>query len=260
VIHVNVYKVYTTKDYRLVFYDPYAFVSCSTGGTNNSIKNATWDSTIGWLLGFRETTTYFLEDYVSSPTSLIFYDPINPNVCSMTGDTCVNVNLFNYFLIMLDDFTQNHLNDGLVTISYPETMVNESSGLTYVCDPITNTKVLSSISDNMGAQKQLTANQLYSNNQKILSKKVRELSYLSRPFLKDVFAFVPIKPGSNGSYSVSDGGTLQNQERVYFGPVNIHRISVKLLNDRGDLVDLNNADWSITLNCTQLYNTNMKYK
>ena len=258
VIHANVFKVFSTRDYRLVFYDPYSFVSCSTGGTNNSVKNATWDSTIGWLLGFRETTTYFFEDYVSNPTSLIFYDSETPNVCSMTGDTCVNVNLFNYFLIMLDDFTQNHLNDGLVTISYPETTIDESSALTYVCDPITNTKVLSSAPE-VGSTKQLTANQLYSNNQKILSKKVREMSYLSRPFLKDVFAFVPIKPGPNGSYSVSDGGTLQNQERVYFGPVNIHRISIKLLNDRGDLVDLNNADWSITLTCTQLYNTNMKY-
>lgn len=258
VMHINVSKIYNTRDHRLVFYDPYSFISCSTGGTNNSVKNATWDSTIGWLLGFRENSTYYFEDYVDSPTSLIGYDTVNTNMCIMTGDTCVNVNLFNYFLIMLDDFTQNHLNDGLVTITYPETMINESSGLNYVCDPITNKKVLSSIGD-VGATKQLTAAQLYANNQKILSKKVKEMSFLSRPFLKDVFAFVPIKPGSNGSYSVSDGGTLQNQERVYFGPVNIHRMSVKLLNDRGDLVDLNNADWSITLTCTQLYNSSLKY-
>jgi hypothetical protein len=258
VMHINVSKIYTTRDHRLVFYDPYSFISCSTGGTNNSVKNATWDSTIGWLLGFRESTTYYFEDYINSPTTLIGYDTTNTNMCVMTGDTCVNVNLFNYFLIMLDDFTQNHLNDGLVTITYPETMINESSGLNYVCDPITNKKVLSSIGD-VGATKQLTSAQLYANNQKILSKKVKEMSFLSRPFLKDVFAFVPIKPGSNGSYSVSDGGTLQNQERVYFGPVNIHRMSVKLLNDRGDLVDLNNADWSITLTCTQLYNSSLKY-
>ena len=49
------------------------------------------------------------------------------------------------------------------------------------------------------------------------------------------------------------GGTLQNQERTYFGPVNINRMSVKLMNDRGEIVDLNGANWSFSFVCEQLY-------
>jgi hypothetical protein len=48
---------------------------------------------------------------------------------------------------------------------------------------------------------------------------------------------------------VEFGGTLQNQDRKYFGPVRIQKLSIKLMNDKGDIVDLNGADWSITIVC-----------
>jgi hypothetical protein len=50
------------------------------------------------------------------------------------------------------------------------------------------------------------------------------------------------------------GGTLQNQSRKYFGPVNIKKLSVKLMNDRGDVIDLNGTNWSFTLIC-EILNT-----
>jgi hypothetical protein len=46
---------------------------------------------------------------------------------------------------------------------------------------------------------------------------------------------------------------LTNQQRVYFGPVNISRLSIQLINDRGDIVDLNGADWSFSFIFEQLY-------
>jgi hypothetical protein len=79
--------------------------------------------------------------------------------------------------------------------------------------------------------------------------------YSNGPFAKDVFAIIPLKIAGqqqNTPY-VDFSGTLQNQERMYFGPVNIHRMTVKLKNDRGELVDLNNANWSFSLICEQLY-------
>ena len=56
----------------------------------------------------------------------------------------------------------------------------------------------------------------------------------------------------NGAPYVEFGGTLQNQERSYFGPVNISRFSIRLVTDRGNSVDLNNANWSFSLVCEQL--------
>lgn len=255
---MNIYKVFTTKDYRLVFYDPYSFAQCNSSGVNQSVRNATWDTTVGWLLGFRDNPTYFLEDYVSKPTNLISYDTTNKNMCILTGDTCVTVSLFNYFLIVLDDYNQNHLNDGLVTTTLPEKLVDTGINLQYVCDPITNTRVLSSISTKNGTN-QYTASQLYSMNQKILAKKVKNLSYSTGPFVKDVFALIPISTSKyeNGSFISEISGSLQVQERVYFGPVNIQRMTVKLVNDRGDLVDLNNSNWSFSIQCQCLIKANI---
>jgi hypothetical protein len=47
---LNINKIFTANDYRLVFYDPYSFVTCYVG--SKRAKNTTWDSTFGWVLGF----------------------------------------------------------------------------------------------------------------------------------------------------------------------------------------------------------------
>jgi hypothetical protein len=57
-ITMNINVLYTTKDYKLVFYDPYSFVKCYIG--TKSVQNTSWDSTLGWILGFRDETEYIL--------------------------------------------------------------------------------------------------------------------------------------------------------------------------------------------------------
>jgi hypothetical protein len=73
--------------------------------------------------------------------------------------------------------------------------------------------------------------------------------------VQDIFGIVPVKTAglAIGGVYVEFGGTLQNQQRLYFGPVNINRMTIKLLNDRGSMVDLNNANWSFSFVCEQLY-------
>jgi hypothetical protein len=101
--------------------------------------------------------------------------------------------------------------------------------------------------------KPLTSNQIYAANQIYADSRAKQSGYSSTPFLKYVFGIIPIKPGPAGSNYVEFGGTLQNQERLYFGPVNIFRLSIKLIDDRGDVVDLNNNEWSFSFICEQLY-------
>ena len=86
------------------------------------------------------------------------------------------------------------------------------------------------------------------------------MSYAAVPFVKDVFALIPISTSKyeNGSFISEISGSLQVQERVYFGPVNIQRMTVKLVNDRGDLVDLNNSNWSFSIQCTCLNKSDIK--
>ena len=44
-----------------------------------------------------------------------------------------------------------------------------------------------------------------------------------------------------------------NRERIYFGPTNISRLNVRLLDEFGRVVDLNNSDYSFTLEVEILY-------
>lgn len=255
----NINTVFTTKDYNLVFYDPYSFTSCFSNNSKNkvptSIQNATWDTTLGWLLGYRNAISYDLSEYVNvlSPTTdSIYYLNESKNICVLTGDTNVSTNLYNYFLIMLDDYVQNHLNDGLVTITNQETSVNHGPYVN-VCDPVTG-QTISRPADYGNPGVSYTAQQLYAFNQQVQSQLVKAKSYSKGPFVKDVFGIIPVKtPGNLGSVYVEFGGSLQNQQRLYFGPVNIHRMTIQLLNDRGNLVDLNNSDWSFSFICEQLY-------
>lgn len=231
----NLNQVYTAKDYRVVFYDPFSFVRCYVG--IKSVRNASWDTSLGWILGFRLTTEYILGDYGTT------------NPITIVGDTAITTNLYNYFLIVLDDYTQSHLNDGLVTVVSQE---NEAALPSYAnrtkitCDTTTGDPVFN--------DPNLTQNQIYAANQILQSKKTRQ-RYTSSPVVQDVFALIPMKTGglANGSSYIEFGGTLQNQERTYFGPVNIQRMTIRLLNDRGDVVDLNGSNWSFSLICEQLY-------
>jgi len=264
-VRINYSKTYNTADYRMVFYDPFSFVRCFVGAS--SIKNTTWDTTIGWILGFRDLTEYpfgieYIEKdqnnnsitYYSNTHSNYTYDS-SLNIATIVGDTTVSVNLYNYFMIVLNDYVQNHLNDGLVGIAPAETVVQSSSYAnrgTYTCDPVTGKKIFVGTTVN---NNQNTANQIYAENQKVLSVQPQAKVYAAGPSVQDVFAIIPLNVGNipNGSIYVETGSGLQKQERVYFGPVNISRMNIKLVTDRGDTVDLNGSDWSCTFQCEQYY-------
>ena len=239
-------RSYSASDYDLVFFDRDSFAKCSVG--NSSVRNTTWDTTIGWIMGFRDYTLYELSVFTSGANTTV-----------VSGDTGVSTNLYNYFLICLDDYNQNHLNDGLITVSNTDTSIplpSYASRVNFTCDPITGQKIFNPPTTNLTENQIYAANEIANaqSNTDSIGSSISTKSYGSGPFVKDVFGLVPIKTSglANGSTYVEFGGTLQNQERSYFGPVNIQRMSVRLVNDRGELVDLNNANWSFSLICEQL--------
>ena len=61
---------------------------------------------------------------------------------------------------------------------------------------------------------------------------------------------------SSGAYLIaSDAGlsNAMNRTREYFGPVDIDRLRVRLLDEYGRILDLNHMDWSMTLSFVTLY-------
>lgn len=271
---ININKTFTSKDYKLVFYDPISFSYCGIGTTGGrSIRTITWESTLGWLMGFHSFTEYVLNDFTTinslnlidqnyqynlyttdsgAPDPYLYSYQSTTGKISVIGDSILNTNLYNYFLIILDDYIQNHVNDGLVTITSLEKDValpTYASRVTYQCDPVSGKKVAVSASNRENMN--LSSKQLYAMNQVLEARRTKEKSYSVGPVMRDVFALVPLKLSglAFGSTYMEFGGTLQNQDRKYFGPVRIQKLSVKLMNDKGDVVNLNGGNWSFTIIC-----------
>ena len=79
--------------------------------------------------------------------------------------------------------------------------------------------------------------------------------YLNAPTTTNIFTMIPIKKNGFpiGEPIIEFGGSLQSGERVYFGPVNITKFQVKLLDDKGRIMNLNGNDWSFSFLCETLY-------
>ena len=271
VLQININKMFSAEDYELIFYNETKVVmecnmvnnTSATIGTG-SRRTTTWDVTIGWLMGFRTYPIYQL-----SPTNInnALYVTVNnytynstTKIITLTGDASVDMHIYKNLYLILDDFTQNHLNDGLVTgiRKNPHAEpASYSSGGTRICNPITN-ESQSSIFNSKNPGQALTERQLYAANIITEENKLYQTKkiYSDPPYVKDMFGLIPLKLGSltHGDILTEFGGMLQDNDRKYFGPVNITKMNIKLLNDRGDILDLNGANWSFSVVFEYLYN------
>jgi hypothetical protein len=211
------------------------------------------NSTLGWLMGFREST-------VTVATT---------NVADGVLDLYGTKNL----LLVIDDYNQNHVNNGLVSIT--ETSNTLSLPSYYRPDlPFTVQQPINEYNTNIEdfgdsairtfkqlpimqptSPRILTQSQIYTVNE-IMKNRERTMTYRMRaPTSPDIFAMIPMKHGGMkiGDVYVEFGSSLQTNMRVYFGPVNIERIRIRLLDDKGNIINLNGIDWSVTLISENLY-------
>lgn len=241
-----------TQTTLITFFDPTASLQCQTNCVNQTYYV---NQTLGWLMGFRLTT--------------VFVDPNGNNPQSN-----LDLNGTKYLILVIDDYNQNHVNNGLVSIT--ETTNSNikmpsyySPDLPYVCS---NTNIVSSSSDLLIASKSnfsfnsipilvpsaprtLTQSQIYTINE-INKNRNNNTNYKSKaPTSPDILSILPIKStgASTGSMLIEFSGSLQDNARTYFGPVNIDKMHVKLLDDKGNVLNLNGCDWCVTLICECLY-------
>jgi hypothetical protein len=106
------------------------------------------------------------------------------------------------------------------------------------------------------APRTLTNAQLYTINS-INNNNNNLTNYLAKaPTSSDILAIIPVKTSTGvptGSLLVEFSGSLQDNVRTYFGPVNIERLAVKLLDDKGNVLNLNGNDWCVSLIAECLY-------
>ena len=229
-------------------------------GSNSILLN--YKNTLGYLMGYTDVTSVAVL--------------LNGN----EGASLLNLSGPQYLILAIDDYNQNHINNGLIGITeYSNTLklpsyYNPSMPVKYTAptaSAVQTSQVLQEDSTLLTTQKLditykttqqvlptapriLTQAQIYSINQ-IMKNNENNTTYKSAaPTTTDTFAIIPIKGNVGfGDVYTDFSGAVQDNKRTYFGPVRIDRLHVKLLDDKGNLLDLHGLDWSITLICENLY-------
>jgi len=222
-------------------------VSCGIGKKANS--------SLGYLLGFRNTKYSWPYNTTSDTGTVITHYTIH-------SEAIVNLYGPRYLMLILDDYNQNHLNKGLVSIqdvpkkadlpSYYDpnlpcvnTQTDESQG---ILQPYPFT--LQGAPRRLTKAKQDTINSIMKDRSQTTSNKVKSVTD------SDMFALIPIKKSINtqiGEGLTEFSGPIQVNERIYFGPVDIDRMRIRLITDKGDTLNLNGNDWSFCMIAEVLY-------
>ena len=260
-----------SENTKIIFFDFTGVLQCTNVCLSKS--NHHFNNTLGWVMGFRVPYTYV--------------DPsgnIAPCVLDLNGPK--------YLILVIDDYNQNHVNNGLVSITQFSNTLKipsyYSPDLPYTClipvnnlEQIVSEANLQSVFDNQNsstnnglliagkyegdyiptqtilpsAPRTLTQSQIYTINE-INKSRNNTTNYLSKaPTTSDILGILPIKTVglSTGSLIVEFSGSVQENIRTYFGPVDIDRMCVKLIDDKGNILNLNGSDWCVTLICECLY-------
>lgn len=279
--------VFVDTDPYFTFFDFSGAKSCYQTGSSPCSQSQTFNQTLGWSMGFRTPLQPVYKGAGNTPSSVM------------------NLQGAKYFILVLDDYNQNHINNGLVSITQISNKLDlpnyYNMSQPYICTPTISPNNINNINniditllgnlsglssetlaalgisspDNLynslgdkidygtgnvpqvvpSAPRTLTQAQIYTVNE-IIKNRSKTISFRAKaPTVSDTFALIPIKYGSmnTGDIYTDFSGQLQDNKRIYFGPVNIERMHLKLLDDKGNPVDLHGGDWSITLLSETLY-------
>ena len=290
---------HVTEKTQILFFDFTATLQCENYacGSITNPSSLNMNQSLGWVIGFRTSFVY-----------------INPD--GNTVEAAVDLNGTKYLILVIDDFNQNRVNNGLVTITELSSKLKLPNYYTplqpRICRQIRRrqrveeqtllqqeeeelAKINSGNFGNVGnvgnfgddgmllaekyfsstfggeisgrtsipvvvpsAPRTLTQSQLYTINEILKNKTISSTNYRPKaPTSSDIMAILPLKGGSSsvpiGTLLAEFSGSLQQNIRTYFGPVNIDRMAVKLLDDQGNQLNLNGCDWCVTLIATCLY-------
>jgi hypothetical protein len=236
----------------------------TTGVINMGRPATTKNNNLGYLLGFRK--------------------PFYTGKRSYTGEAPVDLNAIKYLYIVLDDFNTNFTNkvflqsfdvddDIIPTLpSYynKDLYATEVSGNSvFVKDtnlqedcpkfPVEQQRPDACVEKILDAPK-LTQAQKYSVEQiltnRLNNKETPQVSLnqtSSNTICRITNNALDKLTSLSNETSILTETNVKNIPRNYFGPVRIKRFEVSLVNDKGNIIDMNLGDWSFSLEVTQLY-------
>ena len=299
------YSLKTNNEYLVTFYSPTGLGSDSSYCDPTCTQSTYRNQNLGWSLGLRDLTTVYNEDGTvdyANPSSGKFtlHIPKNPNLPNGPGPTfypCAPIDTYGpkSFFLVVDDYNQNRLNKGVVSMSdrgtslpvpsyYEPGIVGQYTGdlsCAIVKPPPGLTGPARAGRVVPVYPRRLTRAQMYTVNEILDNRNTADFRVppVSNDNVLGVIPLVGLQRGAQETTIlpgvaplptpalpelkeivrlpqlpfIAAGADLPANGRSYFGPVDIERMRVKLIDDKGNIVDLNNSDWSFTLCVEQLY-------
>jgi len=183
---------------------------------NNNTINNQFNTSLGYLMGFRTQT-------ISGET--------------FTAQCVLNLVGPKYFVLDIDDYNNS-------ARAFFGTASNTSSSI-----PLPSYYVEGS-PQTITFPRTLTQAQIYTIQELLKQQQDTSGSTFSEPLAtaSNIFAVIPFKHNETFStINVEFGGSLQENKRVYNGPVTITNLRIKLFDDKNNLLNLNGIDWSFIL-------------
>lgn len=190
----------------------------------------------------------------------------------LTGFAITEANIGgpSYFQLILDDFNQSYANAGAVGIATADTRLDfpsfynkipqDTSGI----DINSNTsRMCYDVSQNNSTYlptfpRKVTQAQLYALNEIIANRRKSTDVELS-PNNANLFAnlYLPLSTAGGAGGGQENLITYQNKntipDRKYFGPITLDKLGIKLIDNKGNTVNLHGHSWTFTLSVEILY-------
>lgn len=259
----------------IIFYDFTGVLQCGVNCYSRS--NHYFNNSLGWVMGYR--LPYLAVD-PNGNTGGAIMDLNGPKYLILVIDD-YNQNHINNSLVSISQFSNTLKMPNYYSPDLPYTCVTpaqKGNNLTQLVNEVVSQSILDNQTPNAenglliagkydgdytptqivlpSAPRTLTNAQLYTINS-INNNNNNLTNYLAKaPTSSDILALLPVKTSAGvptGSLLVEFSGSLQDSERTYFGPVNIERMAVKLLDDKGNVLNLNGNDWCVTIVAECLY-------
>jgi hypothetical protein len=235
---------------------------------------------LGWLLGFRVKTLELSPSEKTSGKGLL--DTFGPKYFILTLDDFNNNKPNKDLISLVDNSAKNfklpdYYNSQTMdsrfgkTKYYPGHSASDVDAADWICQDTAGPPAKRGCSENelnTDLRSNLTKKQQYTVDQLTLANTsggnitLDDGSTLSTvvnryrsPNSSDLLVRIPITTARQ-EYTKSIVFRNENPEytkRIYFGPVKLRKFKIRLLNDKGFEVNLNDQDWSFSIHVTQLY-------
>ncbi len=253
------------------------YFKTSTCGLNK--KGSKINYNLGILLGFTDISYTILPS--NTPDANIV-DPVTMFITKkkqyiIEGENVINTIGSTHFFISIDEFSNNKPNPAITSSKIysdnyklpdyynPQTM--EISFNTLNIEEIASARENNKLYDDSNLCHPLPENKNnpihLTKNRKFTILRLKEemdrikynndeLNLIQNINIPDVMATIPVTkdemPIINWSFNEEN-----NKKRVYFGPIRLSKMRIRLFNDKGYLVHLNGADWAFKMVVKRLY-------